>query len=128
MDGASTAPSLERCRRRSITTSISPPTYSNFDLRNCYVDNLDLRYEWYPSRGEVISLAAFWKHFDSPIEWVYTLSGGTDVIYSYMNARSANNYGLELDIRKQLDFIGLKDFSWSFNGALIHSRVRFCPG
>ena len=45
-----------------------------------------------------------------------------------MNARSANNYGLELDIRKQLDFIGLKDFSWSFNGALIHSRVRFAPG
>ncbi len=41
---------------------------------------------------------------------------------------SANNYGLELDIRKQLDFIGLKDFSAAFYGALIHSRVRFAPG
>lgn len=126
--------SVNRPEFREVSPSVyydfdlASDVQGNFDLRNCYVDNLDLRYEWYPSRGEVISLAAFWKHFDSPIEWVYTLSGGTDVIYSYMNARSANNYGLELDIRKQLDFIGLKDFSWSFNGALIHSRVRFAPG
>ena len=126
--------SVNRPEFREVSPSVyydfdlASDVQGNFDLRNCYVDNLDLRYEWYPSRGEVISLAAFWKHFDSPIECVYTLSGGTDVIYSYMNARSANNYGLELDIRKQLDFIGLKDFSWSFNGALIHSRVRFAPG
>ena len=126
--------SVNRPEFREVSPSVyydfdlASDVQGNFDLRNCYVDNLDLRYEWYPSRGEVISLAAFWKHFDSPIEWVYTLSGGTDVIYSYMNAQSANNYGLELDIRKQLDFIGLKDFSWSFNGALIHSRVRFAPG
>lgn len=100
----------------------------NFNLKNCYVDNLDVRYEWYPSRGEMISLAAFYKHFDSPIEWVYTMSGGTDVIYSYANARSANNYGLELDVRKNLAFMGLPDFNWSFNGSLIHSRVNFEPG
>ena len=130
------------CYGRSVNRpefrEVSPSVYydfdlasdvqGNFDLKNCYVDNLDLRYEWYPSRGEVISLAAFYKHFDSPIEWVYTLSGGTDVIYSYKNARSADNYGLELDIRKSLDFIGLRNFSWSFNGSLIHSRVHFEPG
>ncbi len=76
----------------------------------------------------MVSLAAFYKHFDSPIEWVYTMSGGTDVIYSYKNAKSADNYGLELDLRKTLDFIGLRNFSISFNGSLIHSRVNFEPG
>ena len=50
----------------------------NYNLKNCYIDYVDLRYEWYPSREEVISLAAFYKHFDSLIEWVYTMSGGTD--------------------------------------------------
>ena len=30
----------------------------------------------------------------------YTVAGGTDLIYSYKNAKSANNYGVELDIRK----------------------------
>ena len=33
-----------------------------------------------------------------------------------------------MDIRKNLGFIGLKDFSLSFNGAWIKSRVRFEPG
>lgn len=100
----------------------------NVDLKDCHVDNLDLRWEWYPSQGETVSLAAFYKHFDSPIEWVYTMAGGTNVIYSYANAKSADNYGLELDIRKRLDFIGLRYFSLSFNGSLIHSRVHFAEG
>ncbi len=100
----------------------------NYDLRNCYVDNVDLRYEWYPGWGETISLAAFYKHFDSPIEWVYTMAGGTDVVYSYTNAKSADNFGLELDVRKRLDFIGLRGLSWSLNASLIHSRVHFPRG
>ena len=56
------------------------------------------------------------------------MAGGTDLIYSFVNARGANNYGIELDIRKNLDFIGMKDFSFSFNGALIKSKVQFEKG
>ena len=89
---------------------------------------MDLRYEFYPSRGETVSLAAFYKNFDSPIEWTYTVAGGTNLIYSYKNAKSAANYGIELDIRKDLSFIGLRNFSWSFNGALIKSKVKFEKG
>ncbi len=100
----------------------------NYDLRNCYIQNLDLRYEYYPSQGEVLSVAAFYKHFESPIEWVYTVSGGTDLIYSYKNAKSANNYGVEVEVRKDLSFLGLEGLSWSFNGALIESKVQFDEG
>lgn len=117
---------------------VSPSVFYDFDLASnvegntelkpCYIQNVDLRYEFYPSKGEVISLAAFYKHFDSPIEWTYTVAGGTNLIYSYMNAKSAKSYGLELDIRKDLSFIGLPGFSWSFNGALIKSRVNFEKG
>lgn len=117
---------------------VSPSVYFDFDLAShvqgnvkleaCYIHNVDLRYEFYPSRGEQITLAAFFKHFKNPIEWTYTVAGGTSLIYSYENAESANNYGVELDIRKDLSFIGLKDFSLSFNGTLIHSRVNFPVG
>lgn len=69
--------------------------------------------------------SAFYKHFKDPIEWTYTVTGGTDLVYSFKNAHVANNYGLELDIRKRLDFIGLRNFSLSFNGSLIKSRVKF---
>lgn len=100
----------------------------NTDLKPCYIQNVDFRYEFYPSKGEIISIAAFYKYFDSPIEWTYTVTGGTSLVYSYMNAQRANNYGIELDIRKDLSFIGLPGFSWSFNGALIKSRVKFEAG
>ena len=126
--------SINRPEFREVSSSVyydfdlASNVQGNTELKNCYVDNLDLRYEWYPSRGELISLAVFYKHFDSPIEWTYTVAGGTDLIYSYKNAKSANNYGVELDIRKNLEFIGLKDFSWSFNGALIKSKVQFEKG
>ena len=125
---------INRPEFREVSSSVfydfdlASSVQGNTELKNCYIDNIDVRYEFYPSRGEVVSLAAFYKHFDSPIEWTYTVSGGTDLIYSYKNARSANTYGLELDIRKDLSFLGLRGLGWSFNGALIKSRVKFAPG
>jgi len=117
---------------------VSPAVFYDFDLASnvqgntslkpCYIQNFDVRYEFYPSQGEIISLAAFYKYFDSPIEWTYTVTGGTGLVYSYLNARSARSYGLELDVRKNFDFIGLKDFGISFNGALIKSKVEFEEG
>lgn len=126
--------SVNRPEFREVSSSVyydfdlASSVQGNSELKACYVQNLDLRYEWYPNRGETVSLAAFYKHFRNPIEWTYTVAGGTDLIYSYENAESANNIGVELDVRKSLDFIGLKNFSLSFNGALIHSRVTFEKG
>lgn len=126
--------SINRPEFREVSSSVyydfdlASSVQGNTELRNCYIDNLDLRWEYYPSRGEMITFALFYKHFDSPIEWTYTVSGGTDLIYSYKNARSANNYGVELDVRKDLAFLGMDNLYLSFNGALIRSRVNFEPG
>lgn len=100
----------------------------NYDLNAAYIQNLDLRYEWYPSKGEIVSVALFYKKFTNPIEWTYTVAGGTDLIYAYINAKGANNYGIEIDIRKNLGFIGLENFSLSFNGSFIKSKVTFGRG
>ncbi|MGN0228597.1 MAG: TonB-dependent receptor domain-containing protein, partial [Muribaculaceae bacterium] len=97
----------------------------NPDLRACRIDNVDLRYEWYPSNGEMVSVALFGKFFDKPIEWTYTVAGGTDLVYSYKNADKAYSYGIEVDVRKNLGFIGAPWLSLIFNGALIKSRVDF---
>lgn len=123
--------SVNRPEFREVSSSVfydfdlASSVQGNTSLRSCYVDNIDLRYEWYPTKGDQISLAAFYKRFDSPIEWTYTVTGGTDLVYSYENAKSATSYGLELDVRKGLAFIGLPDFTLVFNGSLIKSRVRF---
>lgn len=126
--------SVNRPEFRELSTSVyyefelGSNVMGNYELKQAYIDNLDLRYEWYPSAGEQISVALFYKHFKNPIEWTYTIAGGTDLIYSFVNARGANNYGIEVDIRKNLGFLGLRDFSLSFNGAWIKSRVQFEPG
>lgn len=126
--------SVNRPEFRELSTSVyydfdlGSSVMGNADLKAAYIENVDLRYEWYPSNGEQISVALFYKHFNNPIEWTYTMSGGTDPIYSYVNAKGANNYGVEVDIRKNLDFIGLRNFSLSFNGAWIKSKVQFNEG
>lgn len=126
--------SVNRPEFRELSTSVyndfdlGSDVMGNADLKAAYIHNVDLRYEWYPNRGEQISVALFYKHFSNPIEWTYSMAGGTDPIYSYVNAKAADNYGIELDIRKNLDFMGLKNFSLSFNGALIKSKVQFEKG
>lgn len=96
----------------------------NPDLKPAYVNNFDLRYEFYPSNSEIFSVALFYKNFTNPIEWTY-LDGGGTYIYTFKNADKANNYGIEVDIKKSLDFIGLNNFSLTFNGSLIKSEVKF---
>lgn len=126
--------SVNRAEFREVSSSVyydfdlASNIQGNVDLKPCYVQNIDLRYEWYPSGGEIVSLAAFYKHFKNPIESTYTVSGGTDLVYSFENAGGANAYGLELEARKSLGFIGLKNFSVSSNLSLIHSRVTFPDG
>ena len=100
----------------------------NHDLKAAYIQNFDLRYEWYPSKGEIVSVALFYKRFSNPIEWTYTVAGGTDLVYSYINAKGANNFGIEIDIRKNLGFIGMEDFSVSINASFIKSKVTFDGG
>ena len=86
---------------------VSPSSYYDFelfsfvqgntDLKSAYMQNFDLRYEIYPSRGELISLAFFYKRFTNPIEWTYLDAGGS-YTFTYENAQSADNYGVELDL------------------------------
>jgi outer membrane receptor protein involved in Fe transport len=126
-----------RSLNRPELRELSPAVYFDFDLFNeiggnenletARIDNLDLRYECYPGAGEGVSLGMFYKHFRRPIEWTFIDMGGS-LRYRYENADRAESFGLEADVRKQLDFIGMPAFTWTLNVALIKSKVRFRPG
>lgn len=98
----------------------------NPDLKNAKVDNFDLRYEFYPTPSEIISIAAFYKNFTTPIEVVFTSAANPNV--SFANAQSAYSTGVELEVRKSLEAMSsnsiLKNMSLLFNATLIYSRVR----
>ena len=129
--------SYGRTVNRPELRELSPAVYYDFDLfaevqgnpdlQMATIDNLDLRYEFYPSAGEILSLGVFYKRFDRPIEWNFTDMGGT-YRYSYENAKSAYAAGIELDVRKNFDFIGLPELALVFNGALVASQVEFADG
>ena len=126
--------SINRPEFREVSPSVyydfdlASDIQGNYDLKPARIQNVDFRYEYYPSAEELISASLFYKNFKDPIEWTYTVNGGTDLTYSYINAKAANSYGVEIDLKKNLDFIGLRGLSLNFNGALIHSRVDFESG
>ncbi|MDR2382816.1 MAG: TonB-dependent receptor [Prevotellaceae bacterium] len=126
-----------RSVNRPELRELSPSVYYDFDLfseisgnenlQTAKIDNLDLRYEFYPALGETVSLGVFYKYFRNPVEWTFIDMGGS-LRYSYENAKEAVSLGVELDMRKKLDFIGLPNFSVIANAALIASKVHFAPG
>ncbi|MDR1553412.1 MAG: TonB-dependent receptor [Prevotellaceae bacterium] len=126
-----------RSINRPELRELSPTVYFDFDLFNeiggnenlktAVIDNFDLRYEFYPDFGETLSLGVFYKHFKNPIEWNFIDMGGS-LRYNYENADKAESWGIELDVRKNLDFIGLSNFSLILNVALIKSKVHFKQG
>lgn len=97
----------------------------NADLRRTLVQNLDARWEWYPGPGGIVSVALFAKRFQDPIERVYLAGSGTRLV-TFVNADGAENYGLELELRRQLGSVVevLSPLSIFANATLMRSEIR----
>ena len=78
----------------------------NANLQRTRIQNADVRWELYPSSGELLSLGVFAKRFDKPIERVYRAAGGSSRFVAFVNADKATNYGVEIEARKGLGFLG----------------------
>jgi len=83
--------------------------FGNPDLTNTDIYNADLKYSYYMSEDEYIKTGLFFKYLSDPIEDIQLPSSSLP-IYSFANTDSAILYGIELDGRKSLDFLG-KSFS-----------------
>ena len=70
-------------------------------LINSDVYNLDLKYDFYPKAGELLSLGAFYKYIDNPIEQI---QDGVNFIRPF-NIPFATAYGLELEVSKRASSI-----------------------
>src|SRR5688500_10267521 len=98
----------------------------NPDLKRTSILNGDLRYEFYPKPGELLSLGALYKNFKNPIELrMDPGSNGDRWLFGYANAEEATLYGAELEIRKGLDFISdkLSDLTFISNITALSSSV-----
>jgi outer membrane receptor protein involved in Fe transport len=67
------------------------------------IKNYDLRFEYYPSGGEIFSFSLFYKKFTDPVERILLFLDNFGV--QYRNMVSAYAVGFEADVRKSLEFI-----------------------
>lgn len=97
----------------------------NPDLKPATITNWDIRWEWYPSPGESLSVGWFKKDFTNPIEAV--VIAGEDLRFTLQNALGATNTGIEAEFRKEMGFLAswLDGIIVSANGAIIDSEIEF---
>lgn len=100
--------------------------FGNPNLQVATIDNIDLRYELYMRPGETFNVGAFYKNFTNPIE-DRTIITTEQPSFTYINAASAQNYGLEVEFRKSLSGMTnsafLDRFSLNMNASIIWSEV-----
>ncbi|MDF2518296.1 MAG: TonB-dependent receptor [Sphingobacterium sp.] len=99
----------------------------NVNLKRSSINNADLRFEVYPTAGEILSVSAFYKQFTDAIEPLrYDVNSTVDV--SYFNTPKATLYGVELEARKNLSFVVDNDFFKNtiayLNLSVVHSKVE----
>lgn len=109
---------------RYTLMSTQEQVQGNPELVETDIYNGDIRFEWFPSAAEIIALSLFYKNLQNPIEIVQQ-NGGENLLFSYENAKKADNMGVELEIRKNLEFLheSVKDFTFSSNLAFIYSQI-----
>ena len=85
----------------------------NPNLKRARIDNIDLRWEWFPSNTEQVLAGVFYKYLKDPIEQVFVTSdgkigSGTDAYYMPDNLGNAKNMGFEIDVIKYIRHFGIK--------------------
>ncbi|WP_188369976.1 TonB-dependent receptor [Muriicola marianensis] len=63
--------------------------------------NYDLKYEWFPNRGELISVAAFAKAINDPVNRVVATDATGNQRY-FRTGDQAKVYGVEIEVRKNI--------------------------
>lgn len=89
------------------------------------IKNYDLRFEYYPTGGEIFSASLFYKNFDNPVERFFNLGNPSNSV-EYKNLNSAVAKGFELDVRKSLAFIF--PASPVFKSLMISSNFTYLSG
>ena len=91
------------------------------------IDNFDLRWESFQGRGQTVSLSVFYKMFDNPIEIVQYVQ--TPNNFQPRNVGDGRVLGLELEFRKNLDFLGtmFENIDVSTNFTYTESSIDMTP-
>ncbi|MDT8438635.1 MAG: TonB-dependent receptor [Wenzhouxiangellaceae bacterium] len=107
----------------------------NPDLVPTSIQHYDLRYDFSPTPSEIFSIGGFYKLIDKPIELIQQPGAARQI--GLVNAEEAENFGFEVEWRKQMGFLGrwlpgesegwLERFTVSGNYSWIDSEITIAP-
>ncbi len=119
-------PSFKEASIAKIFDPLSNNTFiGNIDLQPTYINNFDIRIEWFGESAEMIAMSGFFKTFKDPIELTYFESSSDN--FTPRNLGDADVIGLEFELRKNLGFLlaALNNFSLNVNTSIIKSTQVF---
>jgi len=117
-------PSFKEASFVQIFDPIANRTFiGNIDLQPTYVNNFDIRYEFFGGEGEMLAASVFYKDFTDPIELTFFEAAPSQL--TPRNLGNAEVYGIEVEFRKRLGFIAesLDNLKVNFNMSLIESSL-----
>ncbi len=95
----------------------------NIDLVPTYINNFDLRYEYFGDNGQMFAISGFYKGFRDAIEQQFFINAPTQLTVG--NLGDANVIGAEFELRHRLGFIAesLNDLKFNLNFSIIQSQL-----
>jgi len=102
----------------------------NIGVLSTTIDHYDLKLEWYPGAGEVISAGYFYKYFKNPVELYLDVTNSSQSVDALTgNSDWAKVHGWEFDLRKGLGFVApgfkqLENLFFTANLTLQSSEVQ----
>jgi len=115
--------------------NLNAVVFGSDTLRRAKVQNMDIKLEYYPLPGALFAINWFNKRFDDPIEFLRD-PVKSPPFFTYINAFSATNSGIELEARTSLAFFDsvfsfknvLSPFTVFGNFSIIRSNVDLIKG
>jgi TonB-dependent receptor len=112
-----------RTATRPDLREVSPATYidpftdarvrGNPDLLTSDLEHFDVRAQWLFEGGDSVTVSGFYKEIADPIETVESAGTDDDIALTFINAESAEVYGLELEWLKGLGFLADHLGNWA---------------
>ncbi len=114
-------------KEASAAYLIDPVTETFFlgnpDIQSAYIDNFDIRYEYFGEGNQMFAISAFAKYFDNPIE-IAVVSQDTPNDFRAINNETASVLGIELEARQKIFAYNKVDFNINANGSYIRARQK----
>jgi len=99
--------------------------YGNKNLKRAIIDNIDVRWEFFPKAQDQILVGMFFKNIKSPIEFSYYSINQRQAGLGLVNLGDARNFGLEIDYIKYLRIFGVKANYTYTHSSITTSKVYY---